>query len=405
MTDRATQQRRALQSPDLDRLWQRARQRIEESPNTWTGDTFRLSHRTEAERAALDRLLGPCEKRERVVSLSELDIILREGPLGMGLPAWLTELSGPLRDRPAEAVAERARIAAVAAALAGCRHDGAGWFGDWRRRVEEQKLPAERVHAAVSVLDRLPAALPRMELASAITADPKALEGGPLAALVEQALALWFDCEDPREAWAQAGIYGERSSSRVLVLGLQPRGTSPLETYLRAAAEQRHPVVLSLHDVERLTAFSTAPVFVCENPSVLERAAAEGVGCALICTEGRPHVAAWRLLIRLAETGASLQVQADFDPTGLSIVGAMISRLGAKPWRMDLATYVSALRPEAPHWSGNAAPRSPWDLALEERMRQTGKAVFEEQVMELLLGDLGANGAQCVATSPAQTSI
>jgi hypothetical protein len=128
----------------------------------------------------------------------------------------------------------------------------------------------------------------------------------------------------------------------VLVLGLQPRGTSPLETYLRAAAEQRHPVVLSLHDVERLTAFSTAPVFVCENPSVLERAAAEGVGCALICTEGRPHVAAWRLLIRLAETGASLQVQAITRPERYLLIAATGDEL--LDWREMVAFYAGALQ-------------------------------------------------------------
>ena len=77
-------------------------------------------------------------------------------------------------------------------------------------------------------------------------------------------------------------------------------------------------------------------VFVCENPSVVE-AAADRLGSAsapLVCTFGRPGVAALRLLQALAPS-VQLRLRADGDRAGWSIVNGLLNRFDrAERWRM-----------------------------------------------------------------------
>ncbi|WP_255431382.1 DUF2399 domain-containing protein [Amycolatopsis sp. WAC 01416] len=56
-------------------------------------------------------------------------------------------------------------------------------------------------------------------------------------------------------------------------------------------------------------------VSVCENPIVLASAADElGPGCPpLVCVNGQPSAAVWRLLDLLAAKGAGFRYHGDFD--------------------------------------------------------------------------------------------
>ena len=77
-------------------------------------------------------------------------------------------------------------------------------------------------------------------------------------------------------------------------------------------------------------------VFVCENPSVVEAAADRlGPRCApLVCTYGKPSLAALRLLGALDACGARLRVRADQDEAGRSIVAGIRRHCpAATPWR------------------------------------------------------------------------
>ena len=82
---------------------------------------------------------------------------------------------------------------------------------------------------------------------------------------------------------------------------------------------------------------------MCENPAVL-RAAAARLGprsAPLVCSEGVPSTACWRLLG--AAAGTDVLWRNDFDWAGLRITGAAVHRVAARPWRMGEADYAAAL--------------------------------------------------------------
>jgi hypothetical protein len=62
-----------------------------------------------------------------------------------------------------------------------------------------------------------------------------------------------------------------------------------------------------------------------------------------------------------------------------------MARYGAKPWRLGALDYLAA--PSGPELFGSAVA-TPWDEKLAIEMEARGRAVHEESVMEVLLGDL-----------------
>jgi uncharacterized protein (TIGR02679 family) len=138
-----------------------------------------------------------------------------------------------------------------------------------------------------------------------------------------------------RDAWASAGIACDSVSARVLVLNLPLVGAAPAVAL--CAATPGEPVWLSLRALAGGVSLARPEdVFVCENPAIVEAAADRwGARCApLICLFGRPDAAGLALLTHLSPV-ARLHIRADGDPTGWSIVTALLSSLpGAVPWRM-----------------------------------------------------------------------
>lgn len=138
-----------------------------------------------------------------------------------------------------------------------------------------------------------------------------------------------------------------------------------------------------------------AVVFVCENPAVVDAAAAAfGDACpALVCVEGQPSAAARRLVGGLVGCGASVQYHGDFGAGGIAIANAVIGGLGAVPWRFRTADHAAALSTLA----GAAAtsrplrgrvPAASWDPDLAEAIEACGVEVEEEHVLDVLLADL-----------------
>jgi uncharacterized protein (TIGR02679 family) len=411
-----------LRGEGWQRLLAAARRRLERTGGLLEG-AVGLTGPSEAERRVVIGVTGqyrPESVKRLTVDLAALDAALREMH-GRSLATVLARLHGPLRDRPGERQAEAEQRDRLRAALDAGRHAGESWYDTWTEAITGdgtltrllRRGDARLVPWAVAVLDRLPVPehrppLPLPVLAEWTTGDTKALvAGAPLASLVLRALALRAESDLPRDRvgqrllWERFGAVADDLASQVLVLNLRASRDHVVAHWLDDAADFGIPFRLTLHQLTVYPpALAAREVFVCENPAVLRAAAAElGPDSApLVCTEGVPSAACRRLLDAAVHAGARLRVRADFDWTGLRIVGAALAAGGASPWRMAVADYRTALTAgDSTPLVGAAAP-SPWEPELAGLMAGEGRAVMEERLLPALLADLA------VATPPRRSS-
>ena len=397
------------------RLLAAARRSMERTGGDLAG-TVSVSNPSDAERKAIIGITGQYRDAgtARVsVRLADLDSAVREAT-GRSLPELLAQLSGPLRNRPAERSAlAAARDTVVRAAQVSPLHDSRRWYRDWLAELSADgsvtKLVNQgeqaRLAVAVRVLECLdglaatPILLPA--LAAEVTGDTKALGHGTAAStLVLRALAIRAGLSRPetaeqrRDLWESADVVVDDLASRVLVLNLPAQGRG-LGEWLTGAARIGVPFYVTLQQLMALPlTVRSGQVYVCENPAVLRRAAAElAPGSApLLCTEGRPSVAFHHLADVVVSGGGELWYHGDFDWPGVAIATSVIRRHGACPWRMTTADYSAGIRADVEHVR-LAGPRqpTPWDPELGRVMAATGRAVYEETVADPLMDDLLAN--------------
>ncbi len=399
--------RRVLGAPELGWLIDRIRIRLERGEPV--DGTVTLVGATAEQRRAAAQLLGHGTGRGSSLSipLPEVDAALRRAGILSGLRAAVESLTGPVRDRAAERSAE---IRQFQDALDGARRSplaAAPWHLAWLEEISRDGTLTRLVRhgqgdllaQATAVLERLPAGTDESAvllpgLAEAVTGDTKALDATPLSWLVLRALALreaapqaGRDAE--RALWTAAGVVTDDLASQVLVLNVRSGGQQ-LGGWLTEAAEAGEPFRVTLH---QLTVMPVMPLAidlrVCENPAVLRAAAGQlGADSApLVCTEGEPSVACYRLLQAAVATGTRIHWHSDFDWPGLRMTAAAIRRLGAAPWLMTADDYRAALTGSSESLRGPRA-ESPWDTRLAELMQASGRAVTEERQLTALLAEL-----------------
>lgn len=410
MTD-ADRLRRLLGGPDTTWLVKRVRHRLERG-GALTG-TVTLAGATPSQRRAVELLLG---RRAGTgvslsVSLAEVDRVLRaSGASPGGLAAAVEALDGPVRDL----AREQADLAAIwASAFAPLdealvsRPELAGWrdrlisSGLVRRLATGPDEAAEMLRHLAAVVRGLPADdVPLGRFAAETCGNAHALdEGQPLGTLAgscARAIAgLPFGAdggaESRRDTWAAVGVHLDELSSTVLCLGLP--GDTGTATGRMLAAMHGEPVSLTLRQLRRHSApIRAGMVRICENPIVLTAAAdALGPSCPpLVCCNGRPSAAVWRLLELLAEGSAGFAYHGDFDWGGVAIAAAVRNRISWRPWRYDAAAYRETA--SGTPLAGRPAP-TPWDPALATAMTERGVRVEEEQVLSNLIADLRAGAA------------
>ncbi|MFL6199160.1 MAG: TIGR02679 family protein [Thermoanaerobaculia bacterium] len=378
--------------------------------------TVRLADAGEDERRAVADLLGLAElpRGELRIRLDRLDRALRGSRLGIGLPAALEALGGPLRDLSGERederlrwqeIWERAEAHPIVEARPGLRR----WLADLRssgllRRLAPGLRLGEQgrlLGQALAVLALLPREARLPVLASEALGASHALDPGrPAATLVLRALAVLADRPPPKSAaerrdlWESAGVIADDLSCDVLVLGLAPAGGGRIEEALRAFAAEGEPIWLTLRHLAGRDLLFPSPlvVHVCENPVVVSAAADRWSAQAvpLVCLGGYPNQAGLRLLARLASQGADLLYHGDFDWPGLQIANHLLKTVPIRPWRFTAPDYLRALEAEAERPRlGDRPVAARWDPDLAPAMEAAGVAVEEETVLEELLGDLG----------------
>ncbi|MGH9130011.1 MAG: TIGR02679 family protein [Acidimicrobiales bacterium] len=392
----------------LTPLWLASHQRLERSGCRLEA-TVHLRDLGADQRVGIDRLLGVRSRGVTIrVRLDRLDRLLRSHT-GQSLVEVLTAAVGPLRDLPGERAAVQSAEMALWDRL--LDHDALrrhppleAWLarldatGAWRRLDN----PEARLTQALDVLGQLPLVVRagRSRLAARVLGDAHALDDtSPTGRLVTAALAHSAGVEDPLRAaqrrylWGAQGVIFDEASSTVLTLGLRPRPVGPLTeaAHRWADGDIPLPVPLAAVQAERWELPSGAPVWACENPSVL--AAAAGTGAAVICLEGWPSLAGRLLLRALVDCRARLTYHGDFGAGGVSIANLVIGEIGARPWRFGTEDHRAALA-RAVATSAHLPPlRGPvpdacWDAALAPSIRTSGAEVEEELVLDTLLEDL-----------------
>lgn len=399
--------RRLLGGPETSWLVDRVRRRLELGHAPVGSVT--LANASPEQRRAIERLLGrrPVRATSLSVSLEEVDAILRSsGACVDGLAAAVELLTGPVNDRTVEAAERSAAWQAAHAELdhlVSDRPELTAWRG-WLdrsglvRRLASDPADAHDLLAALArVLRRLPSpGVPIGRLAAETCGDAHALDDGrpvgtlalsaarALAGLTESASA-----DARRQAWAAVDVHLDELSSTVLCLGLPGDAVTALGRLLQASAEVGEPTVLTLRQLRRHETGLPIDglVRICENPVVIAAAADElGPRCPpLVCLNGRPSTAVWRLLELLQAGGARFAYHGDFDWGGVGIATAVYERIGWTPWRFGAADY---LRTQGTaELTGRATP-TPWDPSLSAEMLERNVRVEEELVLTDLLADL-----------------
>lgn len=405
--DRARLQE-TLGRAELQRLVQRLRTRLERGKALQ--GTLALPDATGAERDAINRLLGRTPTRGTVVaiSLDRLDEKLRVAGISPTLRDAVEQLTGPVVDRRAEREAIEGQWTSIFSS-ASKRVAGRPELENWLVQLRTTGLLRRHgilaaqtlLSQALDVLAALPARdVTLAELAAAVVGDAHALDPDTsLASIVIRSAATlgkcekWDDAQSRREAWASVGVICDELSAPVLVLNLRASDDRPTSRALRTYADAGEPTFVSIRQLLRappeFTRESVGPVaYVCENPSIVA-AVANRLGAQslpLVCIEGQPRTATRLLLNRLQATGIRLFYHGDFDWPGIQIANTIIARHCAEPWRMCVGDYrTAATRSLA---LSGLPVQATWDDELMPVMREIGRAVHEEQVIETLMADL-----------------
>ncbi|GAB2738640.1 TIGR02679 family protein [Kitasatospora kifunensis] len=403
--------RRLLGGPELGWFRDRVRHRLEagqplEGTVTRTGADA-------AERAAVARLLGraPRPGRSLSVSLAAVDELLRaSGAAPEGLAAAVIALTGQVipRQEAADRLAQAwERAFAPLSDTVASRPELADWYAELhasglvRRLTGNPETAAPLLATLAVLLPRLPLSPPRSlgTFAAETTGDAHALDQGPLATLTLDAVRALTgappgtDAQWRRDTWADAGLLLDELSSQVLTLNLPGDEHTATGRALAALGGVGQPAVLTLRQLVR-----DAPcppygrtVYVCENPAVVLAAADRlGPACApLICLQGQPSTAALRLLRLYADAGWTLRYHGDFDWGGMRIATRLLAHVPWTPWHFTACDYRVALaaHPATPPLTGTAAD-TPWDPSLAPALREAGRRIEEELVLDHLLRDL-----------------
>jgi uncharacterized protein (TIGR02679 family) len=402
---------RLLGGQDLAWVIERLRRRIER--RVPLAGVIVLSQASSVQRRAVERLLGRPAGRGSALSvdLRTLAAVLSGAGAAPDLRSAVEAMMGPIPDRLADREARESSWTAALApleAIAANRPALVPWLewlastGHMQRVAHGDAAVARQLaNQAVGVLGRLPAdGVPISVLANLEAGGGHALDSHrPLSALVLPAVARiggvppGEGAEWRRTAWAAVGVLCGELTSPVLTLNLGGDRGTPTGRVLRAWSQVGEPVHLTARQLVKhppgLDALRRRQVYLCENPTVVAEAANRlgAESAPLVCTSSHPAAAATTLLRLLTSAGAELVYHGDFDWPGLTIANGIITRFGARPWRMDGAAYRRAAKRGGGVLRGEPVAAT-WDRDLHTAMQEIGVRVEEENVLDDLLADL-----------------
>lgn len=231
-------------------------------------------------------------------------------------------------------------------------------------------------------------------LAARICGDAHALDRGQ--ALGRLAIKIFCNQQQHdnvlswRQNWRSLGVIPPETTAPVLCHGIQwPKlGLGDLWNQSTALGE---PLRLTFRSLEHApTPLSKNPVYICENPTIIEAAARRlGTRChPIICSDGQASSAAIKLIQMLEQAGAQLFYHGDADWPGIAIANNLFQQFHTiKPWRFNAEHLLQAHELLGPKLEGTPIEAT-WDTAFSKALSKRGRALHEESTLELLLSDL-----------------
>jgi uncharacterized protein (TIGR02679 family) len=410
MTSASTQQIRAtLGTPGLRRLIDRLCER-RETNRPLTG-TLTLQNATAGERRAIDQLLrrAPTAGTRLAIPLDTLLTRIQDAIPAGDWSTILDTLRGPPGTARLDALARQNAWTKLWTDIRQTLPLEKPFLVKWTEQLKrdgtlkrlagnDPQHAAMLLRQSLAIIQQLPAQGELLAgLAARVTGHAHALDlNTPLSTLTLRAISAWHETPMPKTAaqrrahWELAGIACDELSAPALVLNLRLENNTPTGRLLHIAAQAGLPVHIStmaLQTIDWENCNAPESVFICENPAIISMAARQhGNKCRpLICTDGEPKTAVWRLLRHLRQKGTALCYHGDFDWGGIGIASRVIASLDARPWRYTTSEYLKG--PPGEKLTGNAKP-TPWDAPLSTAMSTHGYIIHEEAVAGQLLDDL-----------------
>lgn len=240
--------------------------------------------------------------------------------------------------------------------------------------------------------------------AAEVSGNPHYFDKGTTASqLLTHAVCFWKRLEVPcnayewRECMQAVGLVSDNIASMVHAFGVQIETMEGVHPAYEAFRKRKEPYVLTAENLKVITGAKAIHrrVYVVENEMVflhlVERIKEQEV--TLLCTSGQMRVAAFLLLTHLIEGGATIYYSGDLDPEGMDIADRLWQRYGdvIHLWRMSTEDYNKAISDEKlsdRQLAKLERLKNPMLCCTAEAVRRKGKAGYQENLLEDLLGDL-----------------
>ena len=418
-----------------------------------TAGTVRLTRCSEAERRALESLLGrACPGADISFSLPEFEAALAETRFqGVSLKELLElYFDMPLISNKEKQAVKKERLQAF---FDRCREEflakgqsdegylcAASWIGcvaekkqygyhtisaEWKKSPEKARKLISLVGKGLCMAaqaEREDGSVLLAVLAAQISGNPHFLDRGTTGGLLfTQALCHRAETAFPSTANEYAALYYENGiqmddiSSTVAAFGIHlERKDGRLHPAYEGFIREKEPYVIMQANLEHVRRAHGAGsrVFIVENEMVFSylcgQARSHAPLAALVCTSGQPRKAAYQLLDLLAKSGMTLYYAGDLDPDGLRIADHLAERYGDQLllWHMAEGDYRKAISDEEISQRGMAKMeklKHPQLRKTAESIRKKRRAGYQERLLPDMVQDILTFGQDIL--TPTQKNI
>lgn len=240
--------------------------------------------------------------------------------------------------------------------------------------------------------------------AADVSGNPHYFDRGTTAAqLLTYAVCYWKKFDVPqnayewRECMLAAGLVSDNIASMVHVFGVQIDTVDGVHPACEVFCRKKEPYVLTAENLKGVTGARAIgqKVYIVENEMVflylVENTKEQDV--TLLCTSGQLRVAAFQLLTHLIQSGAIIYYSGDLDPEGMDIADRLWQRYGdtVHLWRMNVEDYNNSISEEKlsdRQLAKLGRLKNPMLCCAAESVRKEGRAGYQENLLEDLLGDI-----------------